>query len=115
MAYRHPRLAWNYFNIWLPVGGDVWGGFGAQPCWRKYITGGGCSKLKSSCQFVLCFVSSLRPVPATMPAACMLDPTTKNTNLLNANQNKLFFLYVVLVTVFYQSNRKATNASGVLI
>lgn len=50
--------------------------------------------------------------PHALPPACMLSQLLLTLTLWNHIPNTLFILYVIVLMVFYHSNRKTTTASG---
>jgi hypothetical protein len=100
-----------HLNTWFPVGCAAWdhwrcglvrestslgAGFeGSQACIISHLLSGLCLQVQT--------VSFQLAVSATLSAACSLCSVT-------ITPNKLVLLYVVLVVVFYVSNRKITNA-----
>lgn len=102
-----------------------------QPCWKKYTNRGWLWNLRCLVFFplyCLCFglfiqdLSSQFPSPVTMPCdyawphalppAFMLSQLLLTLTLWNHIPNTLFILYIIVLMVFYHSNRKTTTASG---
>lgn len=119
------RLEWEMspsliFHCVVPIGGanckvpEPWG---AEPCWRRRISGEGLEVSQSgpSC------IHSLLPSPRHLPlwgwnrsslipvSACMHSCFFSHDGLPPSGtirKNKTFLSYTVLAMVFYQSNRK---------
>lgn len=109
----------HIFHRVVPIGANckVTEPLGAEPCWRRYISGEGLELSQSSPSCI----HSLLPSPPHLPlwgwnrsvllpvSACMHSCFFSHDRLPpsgTVRENKTFLSYIVLAMIFYQSNRK---------